>query len=76
MSYIGWMIQPLLIGIVLAGVPLAFFVHYTKKMLAAEKAKSRSPFTEKLLRPPGESLRLKIDELHEKLIDTGLALSG
>lgn len=44
-------------------------------MLAKEKKRSVSPFTEKLLRPPGESLRLKIDEIHMSMMDTGLALA-
>lgn len=44
-------------------------------MLAEEGRRSVSPFTEKLLRPPGESLRLKIDEIRESMMDTGIALT-
>lgn len=38
-------------------------------MLAREKEKSRSPFTEKLIRPAGESLRLRVDELREEMME-------
>jgi hypothetical protein len=44
-------------------------------MFAAERALSRSPFTEKLLRPPGESLRLKIDEIRNEMSDVALKLA-
>lgn len=49
-------------------------------MLADERKRSRSPFTEKLLRPPGESLRLQVEELREDLTEIcfklGLYLVG
>ncbi|MCH7224536.1 nuclease-related domain-containing protein [Haloferula sp. A504] len=45
----------------------------TKRMLSAERAKSRSPFTEKMLRPPGESLRLRLDDLRLDLIEAMMA---
>ena len=49
--------------------------HGMNAMFAEEKNRSASPFTEKLLRPPGESLRLKIDEIRMSIMDTGLALA-
>lgn len=44
-------------------------------MFAEEKAKSRSPFKEKLLRPPGESLRLQIGEIREEIMEKGMVLA-
>lgn len=44
----------------------------TRRVLAAERAKSRSPFTEKMLRPPGESLRLRLDDLRLDLFEAGM----
>ncbi len=44
-------------------------------MLAEEKRRSKSPFKEKLLRPAGESLRLRIEEIHSDLMECGMALS-
>lgn len=48
---------------VLVGVPVFWFGRKMKTMLKTEDEGKRSPFAEKLLRPPGESLRKKIDEL-------------
>lgn len=45
------------------------------RMLAEEKRRSKSPFKEKLLRPAGESLRLRIEEIHSDLMECGMALS-
>ena len=45
-------------------------------MLAEEKSRSRSPFKEKLLRPAGESLRLKVDEIRDEMMDTGFVLAA
>jgi Nuclease-related domain len=45
------------------------------RMLAEEKRRSKSPFKEKLLRPAGESLRLRIEEIHSDLLECGMALS-
>ena len=42
------------------------------RMLATEREQSRSPFTEKLIRPPGESLRLQIEGLREEISEVGL----
>ena len=48
---------------VLVAVPVFWFDGKVKTMLKTENEGKRSPFAEKLLRPPGESLRIKIDEL-------------
>lgn len=48
---------------VLVTVPVFWFDQKVKTMLKTENEGKRSPFSEKLLRPPGESLRIKIDEL-------------
>lgn len=44
-------------------------------MLAEERKRSVSPFPEKLLRPPGESLRLKIDEIRERMMASGMTMA-
>jgi Nuclease-related domain len=41
-----------------------------------EKLRLREPFTDVLLRPPGESCRIKLEELNEKLVDWLLILAG
>lgn len=46
------------------------------RLFAEEKRKSRTPFKEKLLRPAGESLRLRIEELHDEIMEQGLILGG
>ncbi len=45
------------------------------RMFAEEKRRSRSPFKEKLLRPVGESLRLRIEEIQSDLFEQGLILA-
>lgn len=45
------------------------------RMLAEEKRRSKSPFKEKLLRPAGESLRLRIEEIHSDLMECGMVLA-
>lgn len=52
-----------------------FLRHEMSRMFAEEKARSRSPFKEKLLRPPGESLRLKIEEIREEFMEKGMVLA-
>lgn len=54
-----------------------FFLHREmKRMFAEEKRRSRTPFKEKLLRPPGESLRLRIEALRDEILEQGLILAG
>jgi len=63
-------------GLFLA-LSVAFAYILAKRTIATLRA-GRTPFSEKLLRPPGESLRLKIDEmmddLSEKVVFICLAL--
>lgn len=49
--------------LVLVAVPVFWLERKIKTMLKTENEGKRSPFAEKLLRPPGESLRIKIDGL-------------
>ena len=55
------------IGIILVLFPGFIFYRAMSHMLKKEKEHTKSPFSEKLLRPPGESLRLKIDALHNDI---------
>lgn len=64
-TLIGW-------GMI-CGFSLLFYVGM-KRMLAKEKAHSRSPFSEKLKRPAGESLRLEIEKIREEIGDSTLKL--
>jgi len=70
--------QSALISIVLGGTILAASMYWLKRqvdhMLSEEKEHSRSPFSEKLLRPAGESLRLKIDEIRAEIVNHVLTL--
>lgn len=66
----------LIIGLLLIGIPFAAIWLSMRKMFAAEKAKSRTPFTEKLLRPAGESLRMKIDEIRDQIMNVGMLMCG
>ncbi len=45
------------------------------RVLAAEKAASRSPFSEKLKRPAGEGLRIQVEEVRDRMLETGLAMT-
>ncbi|MBN8459933.1 MAG: NERD domain-containing protein [Verrucomicrobia bacterium] len=44
-------------------------------ILAAERAKSRTPFGEKLLRPPGEGLRLKLETIRDDMTDAAVVIA-
>ncbi|MCW1887419.1 NERD domain-containing protein [Luteolibacter flavescens] len=61
-------------GFLIVGA-FALFWYGLRRMVAEEKRRSRSPFKEKMLRPPGESLRLKIDDLRERLHEQVILLS-
>jgi hypothetical protein len=65
----------LIIGIVLFLGAYAFLHREMTRMFAEEKARSRSPFKEKLLRPPGEGLRLQIGEIREEIMEKGMVLA-
>ncbi|MGJ8673978.1 nuclease-related domain-containing protein [Rubritalea sp.] len=58
------------LGICLMLVPTLLMLWSLKRVVANEKRHSRSPFSDKLLRPPGESLRIKIIELEDQLNET------
>ncbi|MEK7951427.1 nuclease-related domain-containing protein [Luteolibacter soli] len=61
------------VGVMAGGL---YFLHREiDRIFAEEKRRSRAPFKEKLLRPPGESLRLKIEELHDEFMEQGLVLA-
>lgn len=45
-----------------------------KRMHAEEKERSKSPFTRKMLRPAGESLRLRIDVIRDQIDEAGMVL--
>lgn len=61
-------------GCVLIVVPVILISGSLKKLLAEEKKGRRSPFSEKLIRPAGESLRIKIDEIKSEFQDKFLDL--
>ena len=64
------------LGFILMVIPLWLTWRAIERTLQAEKQKSRSPFGEKLLRPAGESLRLRIIEIRDGIMEEGLWLSG
>jgi hypothetical protein len=64
------------IGVALTLGPIALLWWDLDRKLRNERLKSRSPFNELLLRPPGESLRIKIGQLEEQLFAQGLILAG
>ena len=57
------------------GIAIAALWWGMERMFKKEKAKSRSPFGEKMLRPAGESLRLKIEEIRDQFMETGMVLA-
>lgn len=56
-------------GILFETALLACVIFGVVGLIHWEDRKKRSPFTQKILRPPGESLRLRLIELDEKLND-------
>ncbi len=63
------------LGTLLLAIPMLATWWGIERTLQAEKKKSRSPFGEKLLRPAGESLRLKISEIRDGMLEEGMILS-
>ncbi len=63
-----------LLGILLLVIPMLATWWGIKKTLLAEKKKSRSPFGEKLLRPAGEGLRLKINEIGDEMMEPAMMI--
>lgn len=56
-------------GIVLLLLPVSILLRKINRMLDREKEATKSPFSEKLLRAPGESLRLKIEDIRDQMGD-------
>ena len=63
------------LGTLLIAIPMWATWRGIQRTLLAEKKKSRSPFGEKLLRPAGESLRLKITDIRDGMLEEGMILS-
>lgn len=63
------------IGLAMLGGFLPLLQWGIKRMLAEEKSRSRSPFSEKLKRPAGESLRLEIEMIREQISEAALSLT-
>ena len=63
-----------ILTLLFVAVPIVWLLLKIKKLTKEENQNSRSPFSEKLLRPAGESLRLRIDEINSKLWDQILEL--
>lgn len=62
--YLQYLLLP---SAILLLIPLGWLFYQVKKTLADEKIGKRSPFSEKLLRPPGESIRHEIALIEERL---------
>lgn len=67
----------IVMGLALILVPGLLYVRAISRMLSKEREFTKSPFSEKLLRPPGESLRVKIEEIRDDINEhtTVLALT-
>jgi hypothetical protein len=63
-------------AVALLGVSISVLYFAMKRKFAEEARKSRSPFSEKLLRPPGESLRLRIDHISDSMLSTCMMIGG
>jgi len=55
-------------------VPVLVVIVVLFRRQKAYGAEARAPFTEQLLRPPGESLRLRMEELDERFMEHATAL--
>lgn len=53
-------------------VPVGAILIASRRFFEVERHGNKAPFTEKLLRPPGESLRVKIEEIRDQMLDIGL----
>jgi len=56
--------------------PLIYSIYQLYRQKRDYLAKGHYPFTDMPLRPPGEELRLKIQELEDKLLDAYLAIAS
>lgn len=66
----------ILIGIAFIGAAFWLMRRELGRIRDEEKRRSRSPFKEKLLSPAGESLRLKIEGLRERMLEEAMILSA
>ena len=57
------------VGLVLLVLPIVWLGCSVHRMFEGEKKGKRSPFTEKLIRPAGESLRVRIEVTQDKMMD-------
>lgn len=62
-----------LVGLVIGFVVLRIGF---ERQFAAERARSRSPFKEKLLRPAGESLRVRIEAIQDEMMSMAFPFAG
>jgi len=62
------------VGLVLLIIPIAWLGYSVHRMFEGERRGKRSPFTEKLIRPAGESLRIRIGAIEELMMDRVLWL--
>lgn len=72
--------NPFIISAVFIAFGVALFASWwikrnVERLIAGEKAWSRTPFGEKMLRPAGEGLRLKIEESQEEFFKVGTLLT-
>ncbi len=56
-------------GYLLLLAPLGIFIYMAHRKTEQLSAERKAPFSQELLRPPGESLRLKIDGLMNQLLE-------
>jgi hypothetical protein len=62
-----WVSVP--VGILLLVGGFGILSWAAKSLLVREKARWKAPFTEKMIRPAGESLRIRIEELRSELME-------
>jgi hypothetical protein len=68
-------VSNLLIGLALIVIPALLFYWKLSRAIKKERGLTKSPFSNKLLRPPGESLRIKINELEDQLSEQLLVIA-
>lgn len=61
-------------GVVLCLLPVGYVLAYIMRKLKEQRARSRAPFTNLSRRPAGETLRLKLEELEERITELNLGL--
>lgn len=68
--------ESFLVSLVLFAIPILCVSLAVRNVFKRERQGKRAPFTQKLLRPAGESLRLKITEIEDKMQDRLLLMCG